>query len=581
MLVWTTLRKLLSLSFWTKSLCIVLVLCIPLYSGSWADEKLRTLSIDEKIAQLIMVPLYTDGPKSNLASVTKLLEQYSIGAIVCMQGTIENQQKALVELQKKSKIPLLVGQDNEWGLDMRLKGALRFPRNLTLGALTNNQLLYELGSEIANQCQGVGVHINFGPVIDVNNNPENTVINDRAFGEEVSNVTQKGLLWMKGLQDHGVIACGKHFPGHGDTATDSHFALPVICKTTIDLEKLEWKPFEKLIDQGLQSIMMAHLQLPAISSCPTSLCPVTIKQYLRKNLNFQGLIFTDALNMNAIADYAQNTQAEVLALKAGNDILVWPQDPAKAIQEIAKAVACGEISENELNEHVYKILLAKEKLNLHQKLYSFDQHPLFSASALKLKERLFKESITLVKKQNNALPLNQHKKTAFIQIGHNVSIKDALELIKNPTFEFADTKLPPPCFNYLNSQMEIDYFFLPQNSTIEAAHSLLKKIEGYSQVVIGIYQITKYANQNYGLHKSALDFLDAIMKIPLKKYLCIFGSPYTLKFFNQGDVILMGYENDSDAQVGCCEILLGKRKAIGRLPVTASSNYPVGTFVQN
>ncbi len=581
MLAWIILRKLLSPSFWTKSLCTLFVLYHPLQSGSWADEKLKTLSIDEKIAQLMMVPLYTDGPKSNLSSVTKLLEQYSIGAIVCMQGTIENQQKALIALQKKSKIPLLVGQDNEWGLDMRLKGALRFPRNLTLGALINNQLLYELGSEIANQCQGVGVHVNFGPVIDVNNNPENTVINDRAFGEEVSNVSQKGLLWMKGLQDHGVIACGKHFPGHGDTATDSHFTLPVICKTTIDLEELEWKPFEKLIDQGLQSIMMAHLQLPAISSSPTSLCPVTIKQYLRKNLNFQGLIFTDALNMSAITDYAQNKQAEVLALKAGNDILVWPQDPAKAIHEIAKAVASGEISESEINEHVYKILLTKEKLKLHNQTYSFDQHPLFSPSALKLKERLFKESITLVKKQKNALPINDQKRTAFIQIGHDVSIKDALELIKNPTFEFAETKSSPPCFNHLKSQMEIDYFFLPQNSTLEAANTLLKKIEGYSQVVIGIYQITKFANQNYGIHKSALNFLDALMKSPSKKYLCIFGSPYALQFFNQGDAILMGYENDYDAQVGCSEILLGKRKAIGRLPVTASSNYPVGTFVQN
>ena len=231
-------------------LWISLFLFLPtsLSTSSWAEDTLDKMSLKEKVSQLVMAKIYTLENHPSLQETLTLLKEYPIGGVLFMQGTIKGQQRAYKLLQSRASIPILTAQDNEWGLSMRLENSMRFPRNLMLGALQNEALIFELGKEIGNQCKAVGVHVNFAPVVDINNNPKNPVINDRSFGENPELVTKKALLWMKGFQSTGLIACAKHFPGHGNTELDSHFSLPVIHKSIEDLKQLEWRPFNALID---------------------------------------------------------------------------------------------------------------------------------------------------------------------------------------------------------------------------------------------------------------------------------------------------------------------------------------------
>lgn len=542
------------------------------FSTSWAEQTFSMMSLEEKVAQLFVPPVYTLGPQENVEQMLSDLANYPVGGILFMQGSIENQQKAAALLQTHSSIPLICVQDNEWGLEMRLKGALRFPRNLTLGAIQNNELIYQFGKEVAKQCLAVGVQVNLAPVVDINNNPGNPVINDRSFGEDPSKVSQKSFSLMKGLQDHGVIACAKHFPGHGDTDLDSHQVLPVLNKTTEELKHLEWIPFTTVIQNGIQSVMTGHLQFPSISDLPTSLCPTTISTFLKGNLGFEGLILTDALNMKAISGKYQEGESEVLAILAGNDLLIWPNNFKLSIEAICQAVDNGRISLSQIDHRVLKILKAKEALGLHK-----DASPkklnLFSKEALSLKEHLFKEAITAVRIDKNTLPLSFDQRVAFIQIGRDVAMKEALEILHAP-YEEQYPKEPPPLYQNLKKHGPIDFFFVPKECSKQDLDILLQKIQPYSKIVIGLYEMNKFLKKNFGVTASSLELLNRLHD--KTTYLCLFGSPYSLKYFKEQNVILVGYENDEDVQKGCVEVLMGQRKTTGRLPIAADDHYPEG-----
>ena len=556
----------------TKLLFIPILFSYPLYSDGWAEGALDQLSLKGKISQLMMIPVWTVGDVDNVDQALKLLDTYPIGGILFMQGTIERQIEAVSKLQQKSSLPLLVGQDNEWGLDLRLKGSLRFPRNITLGALQDNQLIYEFGKEVANQCIGVGVHVNFAPVVDVNNNPANPVISDRSFGEVPQKVSRKGLQYMQGMQEGAIMACAKHFPGHGDTSFDSHKTLPVLDKSVADLDAVEWVPFKALINKGLSSVMTAHLHFPQISSLPSSLCPSSISGLLKDQLKFDGLIFTDALNMKAICDRFEFGFSELQALIAGNDVLVYPSDVEKSIERIYVGVQRGEISEDEIDKKVLKILRAKEKFNLHLDR-SVPKKELFSQSAIELKKRLFREAITLFQ-EGEQTPFTPNEKIAFVQIGRDVAMKDALELLDTP-YEEQRPNFLPPLYTELSKDLNIDYFFIPKKSDGNFILETSDKLKGYSKVVVGVYEMNKRMKKNYGITESTLSLLKNLNQENL--YLCLFGSPYSLKNFEDQRMILMAYENDEDAQIGCAEIFLNKRKAQGKLPITASAKFCEGS----
>lgn len=531
------------------------------------------MTLEEKIAQLFILPVWTEGPSTNVDEIENLIKKYHLGSILFMQGEIKSQIQAYNRLQRISKLPLLVGQDNEWGLELRLKDGLRFPRNLTLGALQNKKLIYYLGREIAQQCKAVGVHINFAPVIDVNNNPNNPVINDRSFGEDSDEVSTRGLLMMLGMQEGGVYACAKHFPGHGDTEIDSHLALPVIHKSKVALHQVEWKPFKALIEKNLSAIMTAHLLLPDYDPLyPSSLSPALVNMELKENLGFKGLVITDSFQMKAISDHFEDGDSDVLALVAGNDLIIRFKHFETAFKRVKTAVIEGKISEEEVNHKVLKILETKERFNLHKnrKLEPID---LFSKEALSLKKQLFKEAITLV--ENQSLPaLSPNEKLAFIQIGRDVLMKNALEILHSPLQQHP--KKLPAFYSALKSELTMDFFFLPKSAEKKDVAFLLEKLSNYSKVVIGVFEMNKYSKLHFGIQKSTLDFLSSLKKENKHLYLALFGSPYSLKFFENEPFLLMCYENDDDAQISAAEILLGKQIPLGRLPITASKKYPIG-----
>ena len=564
---------------WLNKLFFLILFCPSSLFSSWADDTLKSLSLREKISQMFMVSAITHGEQENISQLCMICDDYPFGGILFKSGELELQIQAYNFLQKISSTPILSAIDGEWGLNMRISQADRFPRNLALGALQDTNLIYQMGEAVAHQCKASCVHLNFAPVVDINNNPLNPVINDRSFGEDPNAVAEKASLFMQGLQNNGILACAKHFPGHGDTSIDSHLSLPVINKSVDELKNLEWKPFDTLIQGGVSSIMTAHLLFPLISdSCPASLSKTFINTYLKDELNFDGLVITDCLQMKAITSKFGENHAEFLAIVAGSDLILNPADLKSAVDYIHKQTINNKIVVELIDEHVLKILKVKEKLKLHLKANS-KELPLNTAESKKLKKELFEKCITCV--QNKGVkPLKNNNKVAFVQIGRDVLMKSALEITKL-TYEKQYPKEQPPLFDYLQENLSADYFFLPKLASSEKVNKLLNDLKPYDKIVIGVYEMNKFASKNHGVCASTISFLDNLNKTPTTSYLCLFGSPYSLKYFNDQNLILMAYENDIDVQIGVGKILMGKMKAEGKLPITASKKYSLGLSIQS
>jgi beta-glucosidase-like glycosyl hydrolase len=346
----------------------------------WVNEQYNSLSLDEKIGQLFMVEAYTLAENQNKQAVINLIKTYKIGGLIFFKGTPYTQAQWTNEYQSYSKIPLMIGIDGEWGVNMRLDKTIQYP--------------YETGKQIGLECKRLGIHVNFAPVVDVNNNPKNPVINDRSFGEDKYNVAIKGISLMEGMQSVGVMACAKHFPGHGDVSDDSHFSLPVINHSKERLMNLELYPFRAMINNGVGSIMAAHLNVPALdnSGLPTSLSEKVTKFLLRDTFGFSGLVFSDALNMKGVSAYLQSGDLEIRAFKAGNDILLFSENVPVAISKIKAALQSGSISEADLEKSVKRILTAKYDAGLNNyspiNLSNLDID-LNAKQALLLKQHLF------------------------------------------------------------------------------------------------------------------------------------------------------------------------------------------------
>jgi beta-N-acetylhexosaminidase len=334
----------------------------------WVDAKYNALTWDERIAQLMMIEVRPTYGKQHLDQVRALIKTHQVGGVIFFKGDPLTQVKLTNEFQGMSSIPLMVAIDGEWGLAMRLKNTTHFPYQMALGGIQDNHLIYEMGQQIGRQCKRMGIHVNFAPVIDVNNNINNPVINYRSFGEDITHVAQKGWAYARGMQEENVIACAKHFPGHGDTDVDSHKDLPVIKHSRERLDSIELFPFRSLIDSGVMSIMTAHLYIPAIDNTPNqaiSISPKAINGLLRNEMGFDGLAFTDALNMQGVAKFHAPGVLELKALEAGNDVLLAPGNIAKATALIKQSMAIGSLSEAYVEEKVKKILAKKYWLGLH------------------------------------------------------------------------------------------------------------------------------------------------------------------------------------------------------------------------
>ena len=392
----------------------------------WVDSIVKNMTVDEKIGQLFMVQAYSNKKNAHTNSIKKMISDYHIGGLIFMQGTPQKQAALYNTYQSLSKIPLMIGFDGEWGLDMRLKNTYRFPWNMTLGAIQDNQLIFQLGKHIGQHCNRLGIHVNFAPVVDINTNPQNPIIGNRSFGEDKKNVTQKSIAFIQGLQSEGVLGTVKHFPGHGDTATDSHLGLPVLNFNKKRLEDIELYPYQKVFNAGVGGVMTAHLSIPALEKnpkLPTSLSPLVVNGLLKEKLGFLGLIFTDGLNMKGAANYATSAQINLAALQAGNDILLIPQDIPATVTLIKKSLKRGKLSIRSIDKSVKKILSAKYKLGLYQ-YQAIDTTNLIAdvntTSDGVLHRSLVEASMTVIKNKKEVLPikdLKKYQKIAYLELG--------------------------------------------------------------------------------------------------------------------------------------------------------------------
>lgn len=528
----------------------------------WVDSIFQQLTVKQKIAQLIMIRAHSDKGADHIAQVEELIKKYEVGGLCFFQGTPAKQISLVNQYQSISKVPLMVGIDGEWSLGMRLKETMSFPRALMLGAIQNNDLIYKMGREIGIQMKRVGVHVNFAPVADVNNNAANPVINTRSFGEDRENVTQKCIAYMKGMQDEGILACAKHFPGHGDTNVDSHYDLPIISHNRSRLDSIELYPFHALAKQGIASFMVGHLNVPALDdrpNRPSTLSKSMVTGIAREQMSFDGLIFTDALEMKGVTKHFEKGQTEAEAILAGNDVLLLPEDVLAAITTIEKYLTEGTIDTAQIDASVKRVLSAKYKVGLHSfKPLSLEgiYKDLHKPSALTNRAQLIKEAITLVKNERNFLPIKRIDTLSL------ASLSIGAEYIT-------------PFQKRLISYGKIESFQVGKEISTEQQNALLAKLSTKECVIIGLHDMNAFSAKNFGFTQSELTFLKRLNE-KTRLILVVFGSPYSLIHFENIPVLISAYEADSLTQDLTAQALFGVFALKGKLPVSVTKNMHFG-----
>ncbi|KMQ68077.1 glycoside hydrolase [Chryseobacterium sp. FH2] len=518
-------------------------------ANQWVDKTYKSLSQDEKLGQLFIVALYTNKGENEISNVRKIVENDKIGGLILMQDDAAREISLVNEFQQKSKIPLMIGMDAEWGLFQRIATAYKFPWAMTLGAIQDKKLIEQMAAKIAEDCQRMGINWDFAPVVDVNTNPDNPIIGNRSFGSEVNNVITSALAYSNGLQGNNILAAIKHFPGHGDTNTDSHLDLPVVSHNSERLNNIELAPFKALMDKGIGGVMVAHLYVPALESgkgIPASVSKNIITGLLKEKLGYKGLIITDALNMGAVANKYNPGELDAMAFKAGNDIMLFSQGVASGKRLIQKAIDNGEISQSRVEESVKKILLTKYFLGLDK--YS-PKNPeninsdLNNDSHKVLVQNLYSNALTLLKDDKKLLPLNGKQvyyvpleeapyQTFVNQLGPNIIIKKANETIT-----------------------------IPANST----------------VIVGLHKDNSTAYKPYKISDTSKKVLADLTKNQ-NIILNVFGSAYALKDIDISKIstVLVSYENNDDSMTATAGALNGRTKIWGRLPVLVNDNLKAG-----
>ncbi len=436
---------------------------------AWVEKTYSGMTLEEKIGQLFMVDIFSNGSRRDHNKVRDLIKDHKIGGVIFSKGGPVQQAKLNNELQELSRTPLLVGMDAEWGLAMRLDSTFSLPWNMTLGAVKSLKLIEEAGAAISRHSNRLGVHINFAPVVDINTNPDNPIIGNRSFGEDKINVTQKAVAFMKGMHSEGILSSAKHFPGHGDTRTDSHKTLPTISFSRSRIDSVELYPYYHLIKEGLSSVMVAHLNVPGLESqpnLPSSLSKTIITDILKTNLKFMGLIFTDALNMKGASNHQSPGDIDLAAFLAGNDVLLMSEDVPKAIQKISEAYKSGVVSERRLAHSVKKMLMAKYKAGLNNyapvELDNLEKD-LITIHDRVLLEELVENSVTVVKNDMGILPVKdiETKKIAYVNFGDESGA---------------------PFLKQLRKYGRVDHV------KADRLDSMLEKLKAYNLVIIGFHK---------------------------------------------------------------------------------------------
>ncbi len=528
----------------------------------WVDSILKKMTLDQKIGQLFMVAAYSNKDQKHIDFIENTIKKYEIGGLIFMQGTAKAHATLINKYQKLSKTPLLISIDGEWGLDMRLKNMIEFPYNMGLGAIRDDNLIYQYGIVLGKQMKRVGIHINFAPVVDINTNPKNPVIGNRSFGEDRDNVTSKSLQFTKGMQSENIIACAKHFPGHGDTAQDSHKTLPTVDFSIERLDSVELYPYKVLFKEGITSMMTAHLSVPSLESnikLPSSLSYNVVTKLAKEKIGFKGLIFTDALNMKGASDFAEPGDIDLQAFKAGNDMLEHIVNVPAAFQKIKKAIKKKEISIARLDESVRKILKAKYWVGLN-KMYTINtnhiEEDLNTIEDQILNHKLVENSITLIQNKNDLLPIKDlvNNKIAYVKFGKS----------KDETF-----------LKRLNDYTKVD---LIEGKNLS---DILKKLKGYNTVIVGFHtSLGAYAS--YKIKEEDLVKLQAISR-DHKVVLDVFASPYSLlnlKSYTNIDAIMISYQSSVLAHDISAQMIFGALDIKGKLPVNIKEDFHMGFGLQ-
>ncbi|WP_372775758.1 glycoside hydrolase family 3 N-terminal domain-containing protein [Mangrovibacterium sp.] len=527
---------------------------------AWVDSTLQKMSLKQKIGQLFIVQAYSE-TNSTPDAVLADIRNHQVGGIIFMQGTAPKQVQMTNLFQQASQIPLLIAIDGEWGPAFRLKDTPRYPLQMALGAIQNDSLIYQMGREIGTQFRRMGVHINFAPVSDVNNNPNNPVINYRSFGENPQNVARKAWLYAKGMQDSRLLAVAKHFPGHGDTNVDSHIGLPQIKHRESHLREVELFPFKQLVDSGIGGVMTAHIRVPALEpneKLPASLSPRIIQGRLIEDMGFGGLVFTDAMNMHGVTKLYKAGEAAVLALKAGNDMLEIVPDLNDAINEVNKAIQKNDLSEAEIDLHCRKILALKKWMGLDT---------LRTTDATAIQEELNKPSYQLTQRL-----LHEQSLTALINRDQLLPL-ERLDTLKVAVVSFG--RISETAFQKMASRfMAVDFFNLKKEATPEEINRLVKQLKPYNLVIGGIHNLNLSPSRNYGTTAGMSDW---IKKLNDKKLiLAVFGNAYSLAKIpgiETVDGLLLSYQENSITEELAAQALFGSIAANGRLPVNVNSYF--------
>ncbi len=513
-----------------------------------------------------MVPAYSNKDQVHVDSISRLVKEHKIGGIIFFQGGPVRQANMINRLQRESKVPLMISIDGEWGLAMRLDSTIRFPYQMALGAIQDNEIIEEMGAEIARQSRRAGLHVNFAPVVDINNNANNPVIGFRSFGENKVNVAQKGLAYMRGMQKEKVLASAKHFPGHGDTNVDSHYGLPVIPFSMNRLEELELYPFKALMREGLGSVMVAHMQIPVLDDTPnlaSTLSPPVVTGLLKEDMGYKGLVFTDALNMQGVAKYYEPGVVDVKALLAGNDMLLNTMDTRATIREVKKALENGEITEEEINTRVLKVLRAKAWLDLPNWQYVETSkliEDLNSPYAKHLSRQLAAKSLTVLKNESSILPIQNlaSKKIATVSMG---------------------TDKITPFQKGLERYGSMTHFNFPKEASLTDLNKLMEELASYDLVLIGMHGLALRAGSgNFGISAEMNLAVKTIINAK-PSIVAIFGNVYSMEKLSalpEADGIIAAYQETEDTQDLVSQLVFGGIGANGRLPVNVSPNFPMG-----
>jgi beta-N-acetylhexosaminidase len=527
----------------------------------WVDSVMKTLSIDQQIAQCIWIAGYSEGDVSNEVEVSDLIRKCGVGGIIFFEGNAPRQADLTNYYQSISRVPLIISIDAEWGVGMRLKNVDKFPYQMTLGAISNDSLIYKFGNAVAQQFKRLGIQDNFAPVLDINVNAQNPVINYRSFGENRDNVTSKGIMYMKGLQDNGILATGKHFPGHGDTNVDSHLDLPTIKHPKARLDSIELYPFRKLIAEGIGSIMVAHLNLPSLDTTtglPSTLSHVIITDLLKKDLGFKGLIVTDAMMMKAVTKYFKPGEADAKALEAGNDVAEFVTDVEATIRETKNYIVQKKLTNNDIALKCRKILALKywsglNKISTIRKdNIDIELTPMVSKALIR---ELYANALTVLSNENDIIPVRELSNLKVATIALNCS--------EITTFQ-----------KRIEEYYPADHYFIDPADTA-SCNKLLKKINDYDLVIAGVFDLDQRPNMGFGIKPELIDFLNKLV-VKNKTIVSWFGNPYGIDkvdILQKTNGLILAYQENEYTEDLAAQLIFGGIGAKGTLPVTINSRW--------